>query len=168
MRVPGQPRGQRGLRSQQTTARSVRLLTRVKWEGGEGWQGQPGAGHSEVACGLRAPFSLAAWAVGTGGLTRVSVSRAPGAPTGAVASVLQQGLSPEAVMTFNSSGGNLRGGLEDAPPGPAWGQETVGSEVLCPPTWARLGHRRPTEGRGTAHTSAGSQPTEKSASDFFN
>ena len=44
----------------------------------------------------------------------------------------------------------------------------VGSEVLCPPTGACLGHRRPTEGRDTARTSAGSQPTEKSASDFFN
>ena len=79
-----------------------------------------------MACGLPAPFSLAAWAVGTGALSRVSVSRAPGAPTGAVASVLQQGLSPEAVTTFNSSGGNLRGGLGDAPPGPAWGQEMGG------------------------------------------
>lgn len=128
-RVPGQPRGQRGWRSQQTTAERVCLLTRVKWEGGAG-QGQPGAGDSEAVCGLRAPLSLAAWAVGTGRLTRVSVSRAPGAPTGGVASVLQRGLSPEAVTTFNSSGGNLRGGLEDAPPGPARGQDT-GGERHC-------------------------------------
>lgn len=53
------------------------------------------------------------------------VSRAPGGPTGGVASV-PAGMSPEAVMTFNSSGGSFRGGLEDAPPDTARGQGGAG------------------------------------------
>lgn len=51
------------------------------------------------------------------------------------------------------------------PPGDKVG---LGREALCPPTWAQLGHRMSTKGRDTAHASAWSQPTEKSASNFFN
>lgn len=85
----------------------------------------PGARDSEVAFASLAP-SL--WLLGQraqrGSLGRGSagLQRAPreGWP------LFQRGMSPEAVITFNSSGGSFRGGLEDAPPDTAWGQGGAG------------------------------------------